>query len=232
MSLSKTRWVLAATLAAESAWLFSGMAVLALDLDLPGGPFAWPVVMAIMGISLAIVHLTPSDIRWIELAYRRRILIGVGVLYLAVASQVAMGAVGVDPLWPLRVALGETPKNYGLAVALSLVLGALLWWRGGKLASAESLSESLTFSVRLGTFVLAFAALVDIVHPADLNTFAMVIVFFASGLGGLSIHRMATNVTQSRRKGRWPSIVFGPVTAVVLVGLAFGLLRQGLLSRI
>ena len=100
------------------------------------------------------------------------------------------------------------------------------------LASAESLSESLTFSMRLGVFVLGFAALVDIVLPADLHTLAMVFIFFAAGLTGLSIHRMSSNVSRTARRGGLSTLMFGPVSAVVLIGIMFSLLQRGALSRV
>ncbi len=107
-----------------------------------------------------------------------------------------------------------------------------MWWRGGALASAESLSESLIFSMRLGVFVLAFAGLVDIVLPVDLHSFSMAFIFFAAGLAGLSIHRMSINASRTARRGGWSSIMFGPVSAVVLIGVLFSLVQRGALSRV
>jgi hypothetical protein len=232
LTRGKVRWVLFATLVEESAWLFSAIAVFGVATEIYGGALAWPVVMAVMGISLTIVHLSRLEGVWVSRAYRYRALIGVAVLYGAVASQLATTAFGLDLLWPARVFVGGHPQVYSASAAVGVVAGALLWWRGGALASAESLSESLIFSMRLGVFVLAFAGLVDIVLPVDLHSFSMAFIFFAAGLAGLSIHRMSINASRTARRGGWSSIMFGPVSAVVLIGVLFSLVQRGALSRV
>ena len=137
LSQATARWVLSATLVAESVWVYSAIAVAGLAMELQGGAPAWPVVAAVMGISMAIVHAAPSESDWAGRIYKYRALIGVAALYLAVASQLATTTFGLDLLWAARVVIGDTPQGYGISAAVSVVAGALLWWRGGALASAD-----------------------------------------------------------------------------------------------
>ena len=125
MRHTNARWVLSATLVAESAWLYSAIAVVGLAIDTHGGSLAWPVVLAVMGISLTIVHLALSEAEWVERAYRYRALIGLVVLYLAVASQLATTVIGLDLLWATRVFIGEPPVGAGAAVVLSAIYDAI-----------------------------------------------------------------------------------------------------------
>ena len=169
---------------AESAWLFSAIAVAALIMDLPGRSVAWTVVVLAMGVPLAIGHADLARARSADIALRFRVLVGILVLYVTVASQVADGAFELDPSWPITAFMSDRPNGYRLSIAVGTAVAALLWRLGASLAETENLGARITFSMRLGVPVLAFAALINIVRPEDLDTLPLVFVFFAAGLGG------------------------------------------------
>ena len=84
----------------------------------------------------------------------------------------------------------------------------------------------------VGAAALAFAALVDIAHEADLDTAARIFVFFAAGLSGLGLHRLFEGTSRTAKAGSWRAILIGPVSIVLTLGIAFSLLSKGLLSGI
>lgn len=228
---SSARWILAATAVTESAWLSALYAVVGLASDAPGAALSWPTVLIIMGVSLAITHLNPSENRWITRAYRFRIPIGLALIYLAAASQLGEGQ-SVDPGWLWAVVVGDGGGGYRLAAGIGFSLGIIAWWRGAKLASAELLNDSLKYTMGFGAAALTFAALVDIAHEADLDTAARIFVFFAAGLSGLGLHRLQEGASRTSKKGGWQSILLGPVSIVLTLGVAFSLLSKGVLSSI
>ena len=228
---SRSRWILAATAVTESAWLSALYAVVGLASDAPGAALSWPAVLIIMCASLAITHLNPSTNRWITRAYRFRIPIGLAFIYAATAAQLGEGA-SVDPAWAWTVLAGGGAEGYRLGAGIGFALGIIAWWRGAKLASAELLNESLKFTMGFGVAALAFAALVDVAHEADLDTAARIFVFFAAGLSGLGMHRLYEGASRSAKAGSWQSILLGPVSIVLTLGVAFSLVSRGFLSGI
>ena len=60
MSGSQDRWVLAATVVVESAWLFASLGVLGAILGLDASPMRWPTVLVTLGAALLVSKLTPS----------------------------------------------------------------------------------------------------------------------------------------------------------------------------
>ena len=228
---SSSRWILAATAIAESAWLSALYSIIGLASDAPGAALSWPVVLLIMSVSLVITHLNPSTDRWITRAYRFRTPIGLVLIYLAAASQLGEGAT-VDLGWAWTVVAGDGGSGHRLAAGIGSFLGIVAWWRGAKLASAELLNESLKITMGVGAAALAFAALVDIAHEADLDTAARIFVFFAAGLSGLGMHRLFEGTSRTAKAGSWRAILLGPVSIVLTLGVAFSLLTRGVLSSI
>ena len=64
------------------------------------------------------------------------------------------------------------------------ILAVGLWFRGIVLAMVPYPEKSLKLSFRLGLFFIGFAAVMDILVEQQLNVFAMVLIFFGSGLAG------------------------------------------------
>jgi hypothetical protein len=216
----------------ETAWLFSAITVAGLMMDLPGRSVAWPVVVLAMAVSLAIAYADPARFRWATTALRFRVLIGVLVLYIAVASQLAEGAFGLDPSWPVTSFLSDRPNGYRLSIGVGVAVAALLWRIGAGLAGTEDLGVRLTRSMRIGVPVLAFVALVNMARPEDLGTLPLVFVFFAAGLGGPSINRSTANDSQSANRLGRSTVPYFPIIVVLMAGVAFVLIRKGALSSV
>ena len=273
MSRSQDKWVLAATVVVESAWIFASLGVLGAILGLDSSPMRWPTVLVTLGAALLVSKLTPSYVTaaasagagvvallwlggpagWLlfvaamglaaalvyfrpvggvseEVTYLLRLTVGLSVAYLMVASNVTGAEGGFDFAWPRFVFAEGSHQLYRLAALSGLLAGVVLWWRGGSLAWKEFPVESLNFSFRLGVFCLFLAVTVDILHPARLNTFPMIFLFFAAGLGGLSIGHLLPESRQAEEKRAWPRVIGGVVASVLGVGLIFSFLHRDMLS--
>lgn len=230
MRSSRDRWVLGATVVLDSAWLFPAFGVLGAAMEQDGSPLSWPAVLAILVLSLVVARVAPSNVAAIEVVYLVRSLIGATAIYLAVATHVAPGVHPVDLGWIVTVFSESAPDGYTFRVVAGSLIGVALWWRGTRLAIAEFPTESLTFSVRLGVPFLALATAIDIAHPASLNTFPMIFIFFASALGGLSIGHLLPESQQAISSRTWPKVIAGVVSTILLIGLVISVLHKGFLS--
>ena len=227
MRLSRDRLVLGAVVFSESAWLFSALGVAGLVFGLGGSPLSWAALLVLLGIPVIVGRVSPVDVAAIEIVYPVRALIGAALIYLVVATEVT--EVGIELAWLPNLASDSLPDGYSLRAVSSAIIGVLLWWRGGRLASGELASESLSLSFRLGMLALAIATIVDIAHSAQLYTLPMVFIFFASGLGGLSVGHLLPSTQKTAEARTWHKVILGIVSVILLVGMAFSLIRKDLL---
>ena len=114
MSSSQDRAVLAATVVLEVSWLFPLAGVAALALGQEESPLGWLAMMTVLGLSLVVTRLSPSNVAAIEVVYLVRTLIGATVVYLTVGTQIAPDGDGVDLMWPVTALSGSGPEGYVL----------------------------------------------------------------------------------------------------------------------
>ena len=230
MSRSQDRWVLAAIVVSESAWLFAVSGVVAVALGRDGSPLGWLAMLWIMGLSLLVARFSPSKVAAIEVVQLIRTLLGAALVYLTVATQVSPGAISADLLWIGKIFSEYAPDGYTFKALAGSLIGLLLWWRTGRLPAVEFPIDSLAFSFRIGLLALALATAVDIVHPADLHTFPMIFIFFAAGLAGLGIGHLLPESKHSAKARTWPKVIAGVVSTILVIGLALSLLNRGALA--
>ncbi len=220
--------MLGALLLAESAWLYAGIAIIGVAMDIEGSPLGWTSVLIIMAVSLVVARKSPSDVEAIEMVYVVRTLVGLLITYLLISTQISTDSDGLsfEPGWLIR--MGSEPHPYGLRAAVGVLVGIALWLRGARLAVVESPTRSLGLSFGLGVVVLALALIADTGLGSGLNTGSLVFVFFGAGLAGLS----GGNLLQSRsiKSKSWPKIIGGFVLVVTLIGLLVSFLQGELLS--
>ena len=225
--MSQDRWVLGAVLSSESAWIYVGLGVVGVVLDMSGSPLSWLAVVAIMGFSMVVGLVAPTQVKAVELVYLVRSLIGAIAIYIMTAAQVVPGMLSLDLAWIATLTTGGAEQEYAIRIVSAVLVGSALWWRGGQLAVVEFPADSLGFSFRLGMVVLAIAMMVDISDPADLGTFPMVFIFFAAGLGGLSLGNLRETTRDSAKAQVWPKVITGLVSSVVVIGILFSFLQKG-----
>jgi hypothetical protein len=225
--LSQYRLVLGAVVVSESAWLFSLFGALAVVFDPDGSPLSWTAVLMLLGVPVLLGRLGPTDVAAVEVVQLVQALIGAVLIYIVVGAEI--GAEGVDLAWITKLFSDPPPDGYIFKGVSAAVIGALLWWRGGRLGAAESPTESLSLSFRLGMLALAVATTVDIAHPSNLYTLPMIFIFFASGLGGLSVGHLLPATQRSAAARTWPKVITGVVSSILMAGVVFSLIRRDLL---
>ena len=72
-------------------------------------------------------------------------MVGAGLIYMVVATQVASD-VAVDLWWVARLFTGNVAEGFAFRAVVGSAIGAVVWWRGGVLATAEFPTESLALS--------------------------------------------------------------------------------------
>ena len=223
---------MAATAILESVWTYAGVAVVGVYSGLDGSPLSWVAAMAVLGISLIVARTLAMVMMPVWLPYLIQMVAGSLVIYLTMASQVQSGGQVFDLGWLSAVSSDTAPTGYPFSVGLAGFFGALLWWRGGRLASVDYPVEQLSSSFRIGIIVLGSAAFVDAFHPADLKIFPLMFVFFVSGLVGLSVGHLMPASSKTAGQRAWPRVIGAVVGMVVVVGLLFSLLQHGVLTLI
>ena len=224
MNVTQVRWVLAATIVSESAWVFALLGVVGLAFSMGAGVLGWLAVLAIMSISAFYQLVTvPSDTEEAITFSWRTLGIAAAVVYVAVATEVGEGLLGTDLLWFFRFETWGSAANQPL---MGTAAGALLWWRGSRLSSSTDLKESLSFSFRIGVVALAIAVIVDLAVDTNLGTFLPVFVFFAFGLAGLSVANLLPEGQQALGAGAWPKIIAAVVGPVLALGLVLSFVQE------
>lgn len=232
MSAIREKLVTGALLLSESAWLVALLGLLSFPFGATSSPISWIAVVAVMSVSLVWSRTLSMLIMPSLMAYVLQMVAGVIVVFLMVASQVSPETGALNLGWIGDMTSGEVPESFVLRAVYGSLGGAALWWRGGHIGAADIPAESLSTSFRIGILVLAIAAVVDIAHPADLNVFPMMFVFFASGVAGLIVANMAPTTQQSNGTRAWTRVIGGLVGALVVLGLMFSLLQGSVLAAI
>ncbi|MYE54123.1 MAG: DUF4129 domain-containing protein [Chloroflexi bacterium] len=232
MSAMRERLVTGALLLSESAWLVALLGILSFPFGATSSPISWIAVLAVMSVSLIWARTLSMIAMPSLMAYGLQMLAGVVVVYLMVASQVSLEIGSLDLGWIGTLTSGEAPERFILTALYGSLGGTALWWRGGHIGASDIPAESLSTSFRIGILILAIAAVIDIAHPADLNVFPMMFVFFASGVAGLIVAHMAPTSQESNGARAWTRVVGGLVGGLVVLGLLFSLLQRDVLAVI
>ena len=232
MSLVQDRLLMAASAVLEGIWMYAMMAVLGLMFQFGGSPLSWVAALAIIGVSLIVARMSAIIIMHPILPFIIQMVFGAIVIYLTLGAQVQTDGQGFSMGWIGALRSEDAPQDYPLMVGLAGLFGALLWWRGARLASVEYPVEHISKHFRFGLMILAVAAIVDIIAEENLKIFLLMFVFFAAGLGGLSVAHLLPASEQAVGARSWSRVISGIVVLVVLVGLLFSLLQKGILNFI
>lgn len=232
MSPTREKLVTGALILSESAWLVALFGILSFPFGATSSPISWIAILAVMAVSLVWVRTLSIIVMPSLMAYGLQMLAGVVVVYLMVASQVSPGDGALQLGWIGAMTSGEAQESFMLRAVYGSLGGAALWWRGGHIGAADIPAESLSTSFRIGIIILAIAAVIDIAHPADLDVFPMMFIFFASGVAGLTIAHMAPTSQQANGTRAWTRVIGGMVGILVVLGLLFSLLQRDVLAAI
>ena len=232
MTELRERVVTGGLLLSESAWLVALLGILSFPFGATSSPISWIAVLAVMSISLVWVRTLSMVIMPSLMAYGLQMLAGMIVVYLMVASQVSPETGVLNLGWLGTLTSGEASDRYILRAIYGSLGGAGLWWRGGHIGAADIPAESLSSSFKIGVLVLAIASVIDIAHPANLNVFPMMFIFFGTGVAGLIVAHMAPSSQSSVGARTWTRVIGGLVGGLVVLGMIFSLLQDNILAII
>ena len=235
MSFSRDRLIRGAATVSESAWLFAVLSVVSIVIGLEGSALNWPSVLAILGLSVLVSFLVLARRAHGGIAGTRatnlvRAVVYSVVVYVVVASHFSLGSVGIDLAWITKLTSESAPGDLGVRVIAGGLIAALLLWRGSRIAKAFDPVAGLMYHFRIGLVAMAAAMVFDILHPAEVNTLPISFVFFASGLGGLSVGNLMPKSQESAKSRTWLSVIAAMVAGVLLMGLAVSFLHRGVQS--
>jgi len=224
--ITRDRLIYAALVVSESAWVYAFIAVLGVAGGSSGSPLSFFVIAGILGLSI----VTYSFLRWkqfqaFELFYFGATAAGLILAYMAVAATFSPGSFEIG--WIARLTGAEyLEKGQAFRGTVGGLLAAGMWFRGFFFAASASPEKNLKFSFRLGLFFIGLAAIIDMQIDEPLNVFAMILVFFGAGLGGLNVGHLVSQTSASSQAKTWNKAIGGVVVGVISVGLLFGLLPQ------
>jgi hypothetical protein len=224
--ITRDRLIYAALVVSESAWVYAFIAVLGVAGGSSGSPLSFFVIAGILGLSI----VTYSFLRWkqfqaFELFYFGATAAGLILAYMAVAATFSPGSFEIG--WIARLTGAEyLEKGQAFRGTVGGLLAAGMWFRGIRLATSAYPEKNLKFSFRLGLFFIGLAAIIDMQIDEPLNVFAMILVFFGAGLGGLNVGHLVSQTSASSQAKTWNKAIGGVVVGVISVGLLFGLLPQ------
>ena len=229
MNTVQDRLVTASVLLSDSAWLYAVMVLVGLGSGVGRSPLGWTAIVALLTVSFLTARLLQLILMPAISSYVFQMLTGAVVIFLTLGTQVPSAGQFLDVGWAAGV---SSIPGAPLRALAGGVFGALLWWRGGRVASMESPAETLAFSFRVGTLILAAAAVIDVFHSSDLNIFPIMFLFFFAGLVGLGISHILPAARGGVDVTAWPRVVGGTVSAILIVGLMFSALQRGAISLV
>lgn len=233
MSSAQDRLILIASVIVESVWIYVLIAVFSVALLQGSLAVTWIAAAAIMGGSFFVARATLMMIMPLWMQYAVQMASGVIAVYLALGTYILpSSAPGVDLGWLAAIMSDAASTNDRGRAVMGALFAAILWWRGGRIASIEFPTDHLSMTFRVGLIVLAFGAVVDIFHHANLNIFPLMFTFFISGLVGLSIGHILPASGNSRVQRRWTRIIGGVVGGIIVVGLVFSILQKSVIDFI
>lgn len=230
MKLTQRRLVIGAIVVSESAWLFSVFGAFGVMFGHDGSPLSWMTIMTVILLPFVVAKFEPSVTTATELLVLTRILIGAAVVYVVVAVNIPSGAIIANLGWGIHLLNGGVLDANIFVYFGGVFIGIVLWLRGFRIVEVESPKDSLSFSFRLGMMALAVAMSFDIAKSSDIRTLPMMFVFFASGLGGLSVGHLLPETRKSAETRTWHKVIVGVISMILLAGAVFSFIQKDLMA--
>ena len=223
MSEGRRGLVYVALWIAESSWVYAAAGVPCLILGLGGAPLPWVAIAGLLATGmfatwvLGGVRGNPASLAIVQG------VVGLVTVYAAMAVQRFDGIGGVDMLWVARAFVDEWHGDDFLRLSVALVLSIALWLRAGKLVSAPSLDERIQRTFRFGMAAVSAALITELATGTNIGARMMLLPFFGASLAGMAVNRLADPARAGRTR-TWARVVGGSIGAILLLGLALGVL--------
>jgi len=226
-----------ALLVADSAWIYAAAGAACLIIGLGGAPLTWAAVVALLGAGMMTAWvLGGARGDRVSLAIAQGTA-GLVAVYVTAGAQQFDDRGGIDLLWLPHAFGGGLDGEGALGLVLALLLALVLWLRAGGLVSGAPPAEQIQRTFRVGMAAVSAALIAELASGTDIGARLVLFPFFGASLAGMALGRL----TDPAREGRtvtWVRLVGGSVGAILLAGLALGVLSGaygsgalGLLSR-
>ena len=226
MTRAQSRFVLAATVVVDSAWLHAAIGLL----FVVGGaesPMGWGGILAVLGLTAIVSKVTLFSNLTPATAKASSLILGAAVVYLVIGSQVHGDAIGLDLAWALHAVNAASQageETYLFRAFWGGFVALALWWRGVQLATTRNWPDTLVSSFKIGLVSLGIAGIFEVVFSTELNAVPMMVLFMAAALTGLGVAHLFPSTTKSLRLSVWYRVITPLIAGVVIVGVALGLL--------
>lgn len=234
LNLNNIRWISVVHVIAESSWMFGIMLMIGVAFG-KTIPSQQPIItwFGVLFLMSAGSYLGYYDFFGLKNLFRS--LITLLVIYFVVALTPAPNH-SFEILWPNLIFSDISTAGYKFRLILSIFLSSLLWLRGTRIGSLSSPDQGMSTSFKIGVLILSLTIVVDLFSVADLNTFILSVIFFASGLFGLGFANIDVNDYEDQGNGN----NINPVTLTVgvlvivisMVGIASTVLQGSIANYI
>ena len=225
MERYKDKLVLISLLVCESTWLFVILSAISIITARETSPLNWHSIFLIMGSSMLLTQLGRIYLHSVDLTSVILPILGALLIYILIGLNLVEKSIVSSLMWlfDMRSHLSE---GFGYHILAGIVLGVLLWWRGGKVSAEETPVFSLQSSFRFGLFSMAISIVVDIASTNNIQVFPLVFVFFGSGLTGLSIGHILPHSDQSKVTLVWYKVIAASIAIILTVGIVVTFLKK------
>jgi len=220
--------VIAATIVAETAWLYPVFGLLGLGLSLDGSPLPVALIMAVIVLGVVLRRIVSDAV--IDPMRRAAYLAmaGLGVVYLAMAVAAADG--GMDLAWGPRLLAGGYSGNVALGLIIGTAATAFLWSRGVRTGVGSGHQYQLLQTFRTGIIALALSIMAEQGFGVEVSATLMLAPFFAVSLAGLAFARLPQGGVWTRVVGLAVAVVLGGGFVIGVIGAIVGGRGLGLLA--
>jgi len=220
--------VIAATIVAETAWLYPVFGLLGLGLSLQGSPLPVALIMAVIVLGVVVRRAVSDAVIDPIRRSSYSAAAGLGVVYLAMA--VAAADRGIDLAWGARLLAGGYSGNVALGLVIGTAATAFLWTRGVRIGVESGHQHQLLQTFRTGIIALAVSIVAEQGFDADVSATFMLAPFFAVSLAGLAFARLPPAGAWARVVGLAVALVLGGGFVIGVIGAVVGGRGLGLLA--
>lgn len=233
MNSLQDRLVTLALILSETVWLYAVYASIGILIGLGRSPISWAVCLAMYSASLYLSR----GIGLFKINSLAEFLLqmvgGVVLAYFLVGISNVPDGTDFSKAWIAGIKEWDFDQGEPvLCVILAFAMSAISWMRGGFSGAADFPMQALMFSFRIGIMVLAITVTLDMFHPAELHLNMLMLLFFASSLGGMAIGRIMPAQGTSMNGSKWAQVIAVLIVAVVSLGALFSALGHNFLLYI
>lgn len=216
---------LAATVIADSCWLYTVIGLLGLATNQGGPAVPWAGVLAILAAMVAATRLLVRAYGAARASHAGLGAVGLVAIYVAIAAVLDPADGAWEPVWINRMMTGAYSGPQVVRIVGTAIGVAWLCRRAIRIGDEPNLDVRLLSTFRTGTMVIAIVLIVERVASTDLHATSVILPFYAVCLCGLAVSRRPRSAALSPA---WMKVAGGTVGAVLGIAFLLGLFGERL----